>query len=125
MQKNGRRSPKVEALDARTLLSGVAAAIEPVPAGPALQLAGSLHGIAITHGGDTQQFAAKGDVSPLGNVKTAGGGDLVTATTQIPNITGPNANYSLLTPVGKVSNATARPPLNGEDGLDTGRRTPA
>ena len=27
-------------------------------------------------------------------------------------------------PVGKVSNAIARPPPNGEDGLDAGSRTP-
>jgi hypothetical protein len=97
MRKNGRRCPEVEALDARTLLSGVAAT-----GGASLQLAGSLRGRALTHSGDIQLFFAKGGVSPLGEVKTVGGESLSTATTQIAYITGSNPSYNLLTRAGQV-----------------------
>lgn len=102
MRKNGRRCPEVEALDARTLLSGVAAATEPVTGGASLHLVGSLRGMAKTHSGDEQTFAAEGDVSPLGEVKTAGGESLSMTDTQITYVTGPNPSYNLLTRAGQV-----------------------
>ena len=107
MRKNGRRSPEVEALDTRTLLSGVAAAAGLVTGGPALHLAGAMHGIAVTDNrGDETSFAAKGNVSPLGTVKTRGGESLPRTDTQIAFVTGPNASYNLITPAGSVFVAT-------------------
>jgi hypothetical protein len=105
MRTRVRRCPEVEALDARALLSRVGAALEPVVAGPSLQLVGSVHGVALDHS-DIPTFALKGDVSPLGNVKAAGGGSTLTGPSSIVVLTGPNGSFNLITRNGQVYVAT-------------------
>jgi hypothetical protein len=95
----------VEALDGRLLLSRVGAAQAPVAAGPSLQLAGVLHGIALDHS-DIPSFALKGNVSPLGAVRAAGGGDTLLGPSSITVLSGPNGSFNLFTPNGQVFVAT-------------------
>jgi hypothetical protein len=95
----------VEVLDARALLSRVGAAVEPVVAGPSLQLVGVLHGIAFDHS-DIPSFAVKGNVSPLGPVKAAGGGMTLNGPSSITVLTGPNGSFNLITSQGQVYVAT-------------------
>jgi hypothetical protein len=93
MRKRARRCPQVEALDARTLLSGVAPAAQPVGAISSLQLTGSLHGTTATRPNPT--FQASGLLSPVGKVKAAGHGSIDT-------VTGPNGSFNLRTRQGSV-----------------------
>jgi hypothetical protein len=95
----------VEALDARTLLSRVGAAVEPIVARASLQLVGELRGIAFDHG-DIPSFQSKGNVSPLGPVRSAGGGDTLNGPNSITVLTGPNGAFNLITPHGQVYVAT-------------------
>ena len=90
----------------RGVLSRVGAAVEPVVAGPSLQLVGGLHGIAFDHS-DIPSFELKGNVSPLGAVKAAGGGMTLNGPSgSITVVTGPNGSFNLMTPNGQVYVAT-------------------
>jgi hypothetical protein len=88
MRKRARRCPGVEGLDARTLLSGGAAATI-----QSLQLSGSLHGTTATR--PNPIFQASGTLSPLGKVTAAGHGSIDT-------VTGPNGSFNLRTKQGSV-----------------------